>query len=93
MVRRRTVLSDAALRQPNVAFGALVTFAALLVPFTVFHLVADTLATPMYYVVAVIGVGVVAAALGVRVARRLLTQAIARDAEAARMRAELDEVI
>ncbi|MFF8288683.1 DUF2975 domain-containing protein [Streptomyces sp. NPDC016309] len=93
MVRRGTVFSDAAFRYVDVVIGA-VTAAALLL-FAVAVLLAPGEAVAPGIVLLVCGavVAVLGVALIVLVLRMLLAQAVARDVEAARMRAELDEVI
>lgn len=93
MARRGTVFSPAAFRYVHVVIGA-VTAAALLV-FALGLLLAPGEAVPPGIVLLLGGAGtaIVGVALVVLVLRALLAQAIARDAEAERMRAELAEVI
>ncbi|URM92473.1 DUF2975 domain-containing protein [Streptomyces sp. MRC013] len=93
MVRRGTVFSHAAFRYVHVVIGA--TAAAALLVFGLGVVLAPGEAVPPGVVLLVGGVGVAAlgVALVVLVLRMLLAQAVARDAEAARMRAELEEVI
>ncbi|WP_242902737.1 DUF2975 domain-containing protein [Actinomadura terrae] len=93
MVRRGTVFSDAAFRYVDVIIGAIV--AAALVWFTVTAVNApDQRDDPgVTVIMAGVGVAILGGALLVLVLRMLLVQAVARDAEATRMRAELDEVV
>ena len=93
MVRRGTVFSHAAFRYVDVVIGAIV--AAALVWFTVTAVNAPgQRADPgVTIIMGGIGVAILGVALIVLVLRMLLAQAVARDVEAARMQAELDEVI
>ncbi len=93
MVRRGTVFSSAAFRYVHTVIGAF-TVAALLV-FALGTVLAPGEAVPPGVVLLIggIGVAVTGVALVVLVMRALLAQAIARDAEAARMQAELEEVV
>jgi hypothetical protein len=93
MARRGTVFSPAAFRYVHVVIGAMVAAAVLM--FALAVVLAPGEAVPPG-VVLMLGAGVVAitgVALIVLALRTLLAQAVARDAEAARMRAELAEVI
>ena len=93
MVRLGTVFTYAAFRYVHIVIGAVVAAAILI--FTLGVLLAPGEAVPPGMVLLVGGVGVAAlgVALVVLVLRMLLAQAVARDIEAARMQAELDEVI
>ncbi|MFI6938957.1 DUF2975 domain-containing protein [Streptomyces sp. NPDC050418] len=93
MVRRGTVFSDAAFRYVDGIIGAIV--AAALVWFTVTAVNAPGQREDpgVTLIMAGIGVGILGVALIVLVLRMLLAQAVARDAEAGRMQAELNEVI
>ncbi|MER6448127.1 DUF2975 domain-containing protein [Streptomyces venezuelae] len=93
MVRRGTVFSHAAFRYVDGVIGSIV--AASLVWFTVTALNAPGQREDPGVTVIMGGVGlaILGVALIVLVMRMLLTQAVARDIEATRMRAELDEVI
>ncbi|QBI52943.1 DUF2975 domain-containing protein [Streptomonospora litoralis] len=93
MVRRATVFSTAAFRYVHVVIGAIV--AAALLVFTMGTLLApgEAVAPGVVLLLGGVGVAILGVALIVLVLRMLLAQAIARDAEAAQMQAELDEVI
>jgi hypothetical protein len=93
MVRRGTVFSHAAFRYVDVVIGAIA--AASLLTFAMAVTLAPGEAVAPGVVLLMCGVTVVVAgvALLVLVLRMLLAQAVARDAEAHQLRAELDEVI
>lgn len=93
MVRRGTVFSDAAFHYVDVVIGAIV--AAALVWFTVTAVNApDQRDDPgVTLIMGGVGVAVLGVALIVLVLRMLLAQAVARDAEATQLKAELNEVI
>ncbi|MFD6951285.1 ABC transporter [Nocardiopsis sp. TSRI0078] len=93
MVRRGTVFSHAAFRYVHIVIGAFVTAAVL--TFALAVVLAPGEAVPPGIVLLVCGVvvAILGVALIVLVLRMLLAQAVARDIEAARMRAELEEVI
>ena len=93
MVRRGTVFSDAAFRYVNVVIGAIA--AASLLTFALGVLLAPGEAVAPGIVLLIGGAAVLVAgiALIVLVMRMLLAQAVARDAEAHHLQAELDEVI
>ncbi|WP_030339651.1 DUF2975 domain-containing protein [Streptomyces sp. NRRL S-1022] len=93
MVRRGTVFSHAAFRYVDGVIGAIV--AAALVWFTVTALNAPGQRDDpgVTVIMGGVGVAILGVALIVLVLRMLLAQAVARDVEASRMRAELDEVI
>lgn len=92
MVRRGTVFSHASFLYVHVVIGALVAAALLTFVFAV--LVAETDVAPG---IVLLICGVVVAILGVALTmfmlRMLLAQAVARDAEAAQLEAELEDVI
>jgi hypothetical protein len=92
MVRRGTVFSHAAFRYVDVVIGAIA--AASLLTFALAVLLAPTDVAPGI-VLLVCGASLLVAgvALIVLVLRMLLAQAVARDAEAQHLQAELDEVI
>jgi hypothetical protein len=93
MVRRGSVFSHAAFRYVDVIIGAIVAGALLIFAFGA--LLAPGEAAPPGFVLLVGGGGVatLGIALVVGVVRMLLTQAVARDAEATQLQAELAEVI
>lgn len=93
MVRRGTVFSHAAFRYVDVVIGAIV--AAALVVFALGFVLApgEAVAPGIVLLIGGAGLGVLGVALIVLVLRMLLAQAVARDIEAAQMKAELDEVI
>ncbi|WP_353946095.1 DUF2975 domain-containing protein [Streptomyces sp. HUAS MG91] len=93
MVRRGTVFSHAAFRYVNGMIGAIV--GAALVWFTVTALNAPGQREDpgVTLIMGGVGVAILGVALIVLVLRMLLAQAVARDGEATRMRAELDGVI
>jgi len=93
MVRRGTVFSDAAFRYVDVVIGAIT--AASLLTFALGVVLAPGEAVAPGVVLLVGGAAVLVAgiALIVLVMRMLLAQAVARDAEAHHLQAELDEVI
>jgi len=93
MVRRGTVFSDAAFRYVDVVIGAIA--AASLLTFALGAVLAPGEAVAPGVVLLVGGAAVLVAgiALIVLVMRMLLAQAVARDAEAHHLQAELDEVI
>ena len=93
MVRRGTVFSHAAFRYVDVVIGAVA--AASLLTFGLAVTLAPGEAVAPGIVLLICGVSLVVAgvALIVLVLRMLLAQAVARDAEAHHLQAELDEVI
>ncbi|MGW0662831.1 DUF2975 domain-containing protein [Streptodolium elevatio] len=93
MVRRGTVFSHAAFRYVDIVIGAIV--AAALVWFTVTGINAPGQREDpgVTVIMAGVGVAILGVALIVLVLRMLLAQAVARDGEAVRMQAELDEVV
>ncbi|RST12597.1 DUF2975 domain-containing protein [Streptomyces sp. WAC05374] len=93
MVRRGTVFSHAAFRYVDIVIGAFV--AAALVVFALGTVLApgEAVAPGVVLLVGGVGVAVLGVALIVLVLRMLLAQAVARDLQATRLQAELDEVI
>jgi hypothetical protein len=93
MVRRGTVFSRAAFRYVDVIIGAAAAGSLLMLALGV--TLAPGEAVPPGMVLLIGGAAVVVAgiALVVLVMRMLLAQAVARDAEAHHLQAELDEVI
>ena len=93
MVRRGTVFSDGAFRYVDIIIGA--TACASLLTFALGTVLApgDAAAPGIVLMIGGVGVLVAGVAILVYVLRSLLAQAVARDAEARQMQAELDEVI
>ncbi|WP_406240741.1 DUF2975 domain-containing protein [Streptomyces anulatus] len=93
MVRRGTVFSHAAFRYVDVIIGAIIAAALVWFAVTALNAPGQRDDSGVTLIMGGIGVAVLGVALLVLVLRTLLAQAVARDVEAARMRAELDEVI
>ncbi|MFD4659827.1 DUF2975 domain-containing protein [Kitasatospora sp. NPDC058444] len=93
MVRRGTVFSLAAFRYVDGVIGAIVAAALLWFSVTAVNAPGQRDDPGVTLIMGGIGVAVLGVALIVLVLRMLLAQAVARDVEAARMKAELDEVI
>ncbi|MFC8507584.1 DUF2975 domain-containing protein [Streptomyces sp. NPDC057411] len=93
MVRRGTVFSHAAFRYVDGVVGAFVALGVLWFTLAVLMAWGQEMEPPGKLFLGAVGVAILGVALIVRVLRMLLAQAVARDIEAARMQAELDEVI
>ncbi|MFE2480025.1 DUF2975 domain-containing protein [Streptomyces sp. NPDC059389] len=93
MVRRGTVFSHAAFRYVDVMIGAIVSAALVWFTVTAINAPGQREDPGVTVIMCGIGVAILGVALMVLVLRMLLAQAVARDVEASRMRAELDEVI
>ena len=93
MVRRGTVFSHAAFRYVDIIFGAVVVAAVLTFALGVVLAPGEAVAPGIVLLIGGLGVMVAGGALIVLVLRMLLAQAVARDAEAHHLQAELDEVI
>jgi hypothetical protein len=93
MVRRGTVFSHGAFRYVHIVLGAFVAAALLVFALGVVLAPGEAVAPGVVLLLGGAGVAVLGVALIVLVLRMLLAQAVARDIEAARMRAELAEVI
>jgi hypothetical protein len=93
MVRRGTVFSSAAFRYVDGVIGAIVAAAVVWFAVTAVNAPDQREDPGVTLIMAGIGVGILGVALIVFVLRALLAQAVARDVEANRMRAELDDVI
>ncbi|MFB8213775.1 DUF2975 domain-containing protein [Streptomyces anulatus] len=93
MVRRGAVFSHAAFRYVDVIIGAIVAAALVWFAVTALNAPGQRDDPGVTLIMGGIGVAFLGVALLVLVLRTLLAQAVARDVEAARMRAELDEVI
>ena len=92
LVRRGSVFSEAAFRYVDIVFGAVV--AASVLTFVLAVLLAPGDAAPgIVGLICGFALAIGGVALVVLVLRMLLTQAVARDVEAAQLRSELDEVI
>ncbi|CAL9380729.1 DUF2975 domain-containing protein [Streptomyces griseomycini] len=93
MVRRGTVFSHAAFRYVHIVIGAFVAAALLVFTLGVLLAPGEAVAPGVVLLLGGVGLAVLGVALVVLVLRMLLAQAVARDVEASRMRAELAEVI
>ncbi|GAA2463131.1 DUF2975 domain-containing protein [Streptomyces mauvecolor] len=93
MVRRGTVFSHAAFRYVDILIGAIVAASLVWFAVTIVNAPGQRDDPGVSVIMAGIGVAILGVALMVLVLRMLLAQAVARDVEAARMQAELDEVI
>ncbi|MEV6596623.1 DUF2975 domain-containing protein [Actinoplanes sp. NPDC051346] len=93
MVRRGTVFSHAAFRYVDVMTGAIVAAALVWFAVTAVNAPGQRDDPGVTVIMGGVGVAILGVALIVRVLRTLLAQAVTRDGEAARLRAELDEVI
>ncbi|MCG0286726.1 DUF2975 domain-containing protein [Streptomyces sp. PSAA01] len=93
MVRRGTVFSHAAFRYVDAVIGAIVAAALLWFAVTAINAPGQRDDPGVTVIMGGIGVAILGVALIVLVLRMLLAQAVARDVEATRMQAELDEVI
>ncbi|MFJ4539825.1 DUF2975 domain-containing protein [Streptomyces tibetensis] len=93
MVRRRTVFSRAAFRYVDVVIGSIVAAALVWFAVTILNAPGQRDDPGVTVIMGGIGLAILGVALIVLVLRMLLAQAVARDAEASQMQAELDEVI
>ncbi|MER6775959.1 MULTISPECIES: DUF2975 domain-containing protein [unclassified Streptomyces] len=93
MVRSGTVFSHAAFRYVDVMIGAIVSAALVWFAVTAINAPGQREDPGVTVIMGGIGVAILGVALMVLVLRMLLAQAVARDVEASRMQAELDEVI
>ncbi|MFC7843383.1 DUF2975 domain-containing protein [Streptomyces sp. NPDC001046] len=93
MVRRGTVFSHGAFRYVHLVIGAFVAAACLVFALGVVLAPGEAVAPGVVLLLGGVGVAVLGVALVVLVLRMLLAQAVARDIEAHRMQAELEEVI
>ncbi|MFH9014130.1 DUF2975 domain-containing protein [Streptomyces sp. NPDC017943] len=93
MVRRGTVFSHGAFRYVHLVIGAFVAAACLVFALGVVLAPGEAVAPGVVLLLGGVGVAVLGVALVVLVLRMLLAQAVARDLEAGRLRAELEEVI
>jgi hypothetical protein len=93
MVRRGTMFSHAAFRYVDGVIGAIVAVALAWFAVTIVNAPGQRDDPGVTVIMGGIGVGILGVALVVFVLRMLLARAVSRDVEAARMQAELDEVI
>jgi hypothetical protein len=93
MVRRGTVFSPGAFRYVHLVIGAFAAAALLVFALGVVLAPGEAVAPGVVLLLGGVSLAVFGVALIVLVLRMLLAQAVARDAEASRMRAELAEVI
>ncbi|GAA4987593.1 DUF2975 domain-containing protein [Kitasatospora paranensis] len=93
MVRRGTVFSHAAFRYVDGVIGAIVAASLVWFSVTAVNAPGQREDPGVTVIMAGIGLAILGVALLVLVMRTLLVQAVARDVEAAQLRAELDEVI
>lgn len=93
MVRRRTVFSRAAFRYVDGVIGAIVAAALVWFAVTILNAPGQRDDPGVTVIMGGIGLSILGVALVVLLLRMLLAQAVARDAEASQMQAELDEVI
>ncbi|WP_440068758.1 DUF2975 domain-containing protein [Streptosporangium sp. OZ121] len=93
MVQRKTVFSSAAFRYVDAVIGAIVAAALLWFAVTALNAPGQRADPGVTVIMGGIGLAILGVALIVLVLRMLLAQAVARDVEAARMQAELDEVV
>ncbi|WP_053846109.1 DUF2975 domain-containing protein [Streptomyces sp. NRRL B-24085] len=93
MVRRGTVFSHAAFRYVDGVIGAIASAALVWFAVTAVNAPGQRDDPGVTVIMGGIGVAILGVALIVYVLRMLLAQAVARDAEAAQMQAELAEVI
>jgi hypothetical protein len=93
MVRRGTVFSHAAFRYVDGVIGAIVAAALLWFTVTAVNAPGQRDDPGVTLIMGGIGLAILGVALIVLVLRMLLAQAVARDVEASRMQAELDQVI
>ncbi|MET7551546.1 DUF2975 domain-containing protein [Streptomyces sp. NPDC005500] len=93
MVRRGTVFSHAAFRYVDAVIGAIVAVALLWFAVTALNAPGQREDPGVTVIMGGIAVAILGVALIVLVLRMLLAQAVARDVEASKMQAELDEVV
>lgn len=93
MVRSGTVFSDGAFRYVDIVIGSLAAASALTFGLGIVLAPGEAVAPGVVLLVGGAGVLVAGIALIVLVLRFLLVQAVARDADARHLQAELDEVV
>ena len=93
MVRHGTVFSDAAFRFVDIIIGAIAAASALMFALGVLLAPGEAVSPGIVLLIGGAAMVIAGIALVVVVMRSLLVQAVAREAEASHLRAELDEVI
>src|ERR1700759_589480 len=93
MVRRGTVFSHAAFWYVDVVIGAIVAAALVWFTVTILNAPGQRADPGVTLIMGGVGVAILGVALIVLLLRMLLAQAVARDTEATRLQAELDDVI
>ncbi|MFE9114054.1 DUF2975 domain-containing protein [Streptomyces collinus] len=93
MVRRRTVFSPDAFRYVDAVIGAIVAAALVWFAVTILNAPGQRDDPGVTVIMGGVGLAILGVALIVLVLRMLLAQAVARDAEASQMQAELNDVI
>jgi Protein of unknown function (DUF2975) len=93
MVRRGTVFSDAAFRYVDIVIGAIVAAALVWFAVTAINAPGQREDPGVTLIMGGVGVAILGVALIVLVLRMLLAQAVTREVEATRLKAELNEVI
>ena len=93
MVRRGTVFSHAAFRYVDIVIGAIVAAALVWFAVTALNAPGQRADPGVTVLMGGAGVAILGVALIVLLLRMLLTQAVARDAEATQLQADLDDVI
>ena len=93
MARHGTVFSDAAFRFVDIIIGAIAAASALMFALGVLLAPGEAVSPGIVLLIGGAAMVIAGIALVVVVMRSLLVQAVAREAEASHLRAELDEVI
>lgn len=93
MAKRGTVFSHAAFRYVDIVIGAILAAAVLAAALVIILAPGDGDSPGVFLIMGGVVVAILATALIVLVLRTLLAQAVARDAQATHLEAELDAVI